>query len=488
MNRTAVNQPPFSGSIYPFTEDVALAAVVLDAYLSYADDVCDYAHPFTLTLDVDGSDFTATVTEDGGDVVFSGESADARTAEWGDSRRVYEWLSGENVFRLVIDHTALASGSGQLDPRVANRLPKRVSSVRVGLQQFRGPLVLQAGYNVDMSVDGDVERSDGGRFYNVVNLDGVAGAGEGRLTGCEEVEPLVRRINRITPDDAGNFKIQADDCFRQQASLFVSEQGGARVAEYSAAGLSQEEARSAVKLYDDCRPCCECDYFVRTYRGLKRMWDRWKELAGHAEEVRDTFGKNRDRWLAQLECRLANPLRLVTITEPGCKTFMGGIYCNMSKCCLTGMELRFTLQRYRNGVILADPPTTVTLNESFIDGSFTDGEERYTPQFFSPTPKWPVMKYDFEYADPQQTSMAKLRLCITCQSADSLKVTLTAHAPDPAPAQGTGEVCVLPTPAVPSDIQAIWDANGVPDSPMRAIVSKTVPLNPVPPQYTCECV
>ena len=488
MTRTAVNQPPSGGSIYPFTEDVALAAVVLDAYLSYEDDACAYEHPLTLAVAQDGGEFDATVTDANGATVVTAQSADASTTDWGDDRRVYEWTLGENVFRLVIGHTALASGSGELDPRIANRLPQRVRSLRVGLLQFRGPLVVQAGYNVDMSVEPDIERVDGGRFFHIVNLDGVAGAGEGRLTGCEEVEPLVRRINRITPDPAGNFKIEADDCFRQQPSLFLDDTDGVKIAEYSAAGLSQEEARAAVKLYDDCRPCCECDYFVRTYRGLKRMWERWKSIAADAELVRDTFGQNRDRWLAQLECRLANPLRLVVITEPGCKTFMGGIYCNMSKCCLTGLELRFTLQRYRNGVLLEEPPTTVTLNESYIEGSATDGEEKYTPLFYEQPPKWPVMQYNFEYANPQETSMAKLRLCITCEAADSLKVTLSAHAPDPAPAPQTNEVCTLPTPAVPADIQAIWDAAGVPENTMRAIVSKTIPLNPVPPQYTCECV
>ena len=487
MDRTAVNQPPFGGSIYPFTEDVALAAVVLDAYLSYEDDTCAYEHPFTLAVAQDGSGFNATVTDANGATVLTAASVDARTTDWGDDRRVYEWTIGENVFRLVVDHTALTTGSGPLDPRVVNRLPERVRSLRIGLLQFRGLLVLQAGYNVDIGVEQDIERIDGGRFFHLVNLDGVAGAGEGRLTGCEEVEPLVRRVNRITPDEAGNFKIEADDCFRQQPSLFVSEPAGVRVAEYSAAGLSREEARSAVKLYDDCRPCCECDYFVRTYRGLKRMWDRWKKIAADAEEVRDAFGQNRDRWLAQLECRLANPLRLVAITEPGCKTFMGGIYCNMSKCCLTGLELRFTLQRYRNGVLLTDPPTVI-LNESYIDGSATDGEEKYTPLFYSPTVRWPIMRYDFEYTNPQETSMAKLRLCVTCESADSIKITLSAHAPDPAPAPTTNELCALPTPAVPPDIQALWDDYGVPANTMRAIVSKTIPLNPVPPKYTCECV
>jgi hypothetical protein len=233
-------------------------------------------------------------------------------------------------------------------------------------------------------------------------------------------------------------------------------------------------------VWNDCRPCCSCDDFVRTYRGLKRLWDRWKAIAGRAEAARDTFASNRDRWLAQRECRLNHPLRLVAAGEPKCRGFFGGLLCNTTACCVPNVELRFTFQLYDGGVEADWGDAAVVA--AFVAASSTQGEEAYTPQALGP-----VYRFLADYADPQTTVLAKLRLCRPCADGQSVKVTLTAHAPAPPPNQA-GEECTLPSAEVGDDVRTLWDAQGLGDAGgIVATAERLVPLTPQEPGRECGC-
>jgi len=474
--RTTVNQLPGGGTNYPFTTPTVLEGVVLDFYLSYDDPTCSYVLPFRLSI----TDVTVTVFDANDVVVAEGVCTVGLSRTWG-TREVWEFISDPWVMRLVT--VDFVDGDGILDARTYNRLPARVRSLRVGLLKLTEALKFEAGYNISLTGTDTVERNDGGRFNTVINLDAIPGAGAGKLNGCDDVAPVVRKINRISPSCNGNFVIETDDCFRAQLPLLVSGGSGeARTAEYSADDLSGEEAKAALRLTSDCYPCCDCDYFVRTYKGLKRVRSRWFDAANVLEQVRDTYEENRARWMESRQCRLDNPARLVTSTAGNCKNVIGGSYCNGTTCCLSALELRFTLQRYTDGVLVDWAGGSPS--EAYIMGSSTDGEEPYVPLI-----QGPVIRFFFDYADPQAISVAKMKFCVTsCLATESLKVTFTVHVAQPEPNTVTGDLCTLSEVEISEELLAIWAAEDISDvASVRTVLTKTAALNPNRPTFNCEC-
>lgn len=486
-DRTAVNQPPHSGDDYPFMTEHALAPLVLDFYLSFQDDACDFVRPFRLQwlfgvgedvgvqpgdMPTPTHDVDLVILDAADEVVFDSTGATGfGSTDWGSDRRVYEWSTATAVARLVAsidvagdfeDHEYREDAV--LDPRTYNRLPRRVTGLRVGLQRLTGDVKLSAGFNLALAAE-NVVLTDGSRFVKRVNIDGIPGSGAGRLTGCEDVDPVIRRVNQMLPDAGGNFNIDADDCLRLQGSLFVTDDGINRTAVYSAEGYTAEEARSLQKLHDDCRPCCDCSYFVRTYKGLSRLWDRWSSEAQALEGIRDLYITNRERWLDYYNCRIANPMRLVALTEVSCRTFIGGAYCNTSKCCLRNVELRFTFQ------LGGTTGLTPSVRDCFISGSPFAQEEAYSPLVTGS-----VLRCFVDHANPQDSTSVRMRVQVPCSAGQSLRVTITAHAAQPAPNQN-GDECILPTAGVPSDILALWGAVGLGSADTRGLLQRDLPLN-----------
>lgn len=486
LPRTAVNQAPGGGTDYPFVRRAGLdPSRLLDFYLSYPDAGCQFVLPFRYQ----SAGAAVTVTDADGRVVAEVEWTGGTVRQWGD-RYVREWVTAPLVVRAVVHGSGADDDVAALvlDPRTCNRLPARVTAFRVGLTRLTGNVRFQAGYNVDLSGERRADQVAGGRFRSAVNMDVVPGAGDGRLEGCQQVVPVVRRINRVGPDCAGNFRVEVDPCLRLGPPLLVTGPAGAeRTAAFDAAGLTADEAAHALRVENDCRPCCDCDAYVRTYRGLKRVRERWRELAAQAEAVRDTYEDNRARWQAAAACRLLNPSRLVVQPDRDCRTSIGGSYCNVTACCLNALEIRFTTRKYRDGVpITAFGGARAT--KAYREGSVTDGEEPYVPVDLA---NGRIIQFKYDFADPQDVSVAKMRYCVNpCAANESLEVVMTVHAPDPAPNPHTGETCALPVADadVPAWVTELWDDLAMPyGATVRAVRTKIVPFDPRPPDPDCGC-
>ncbi len=490
LPRTAVNQAPGGGTDYPFVRRAGAGldpSRLLDFYLSYPDAGCQFVPPFTYR----SADSLITVRDADDRVVAEVDWSGGTVRQWGADRYVREWISGPLVVRCVVWQTPTDNDVDRLvlDPRTYNRLPARVTAFRVGLTRLTGNVRFQAGYNVDLSGERPADQVTGGRFRSAVNIDVVPGAGDGRLEGCQQVVPVVRRINQVGPDCAGNFRVEVDPCLRLGPPLLVTGPAGAeRTAAFDADGLTADEAAHALRIENDCRPCCDCDAYVRTYRGLKRVRERWRELAAQAEAVRDTYEDNRARWQAAAACRLLNPSRLVVQPDRNCRTSIGGSYCNVTACCINALEIRFTTRKYRDGVPVVGFGNA-RATKAYREGSVTDGEEPYVPVDLA---NGRIIQFKYDFANPQDVSVAKMRYCVNpCAANESLEVAMTVHAPDPAPNPYTGETCEL-TDAdddVPEWVTELWDTIGLTTvgDTVRTVQTKLVPLDPRPPDLDCGC-
>jgi hypothetical protein len=530
-----VNQPNGGGTVYPFLRDsVEAPRLLADFYLSYEDDVCQFRLPFRVSW-LYGFGATANglpvgmptpthpkdlrVVDALDQVVFdSTQAIDFRSRYWDGQRlEILEWQVGYAICRAirfnawtvgdVVDHLDqpyfrnIVPSYGTLDARTLDRIPRRVRSIRVGTQVFTASrLVLQSGYNVDIqqvaSTDEDTgieaiftELTDtvdavipGTRVTNQVSIAANPGGGMGQAPGCGDNEPVVKLINEIGPAASGNMTLDGLGCIRAQRPVGVIAETP-RTFRYEQTGMTDIAAASTIALHNDCGPCCDCDYFVRTYEGIRREWKLWGDMAVEAVNTRDTMQRNIDRWEAARICRTENSLRAIVIAEAGCKVTAGAIYCNNHQCCIKPVIFRFTFFSYSAGVL-------EDLEGSDCGEGLVDGSPVWQSENAPIAGKWPVFELSLEYANPVDSSSASLRVCLpNCNAAKDIQVAVTMHYPDMTP--NDGKACETPSLETPSDLAAVWAGSdlGPPLWPVRALVrSKLVPMNPVSPFcQSCQC-
>lgn len=479
--RTAVNQPNGGGSNYPFVAPSSdITDLWSDFYLSYQDDVCDFVLPFRVAWMYGfGTDVVAApggfsppthsydvlVVDANGRIVFDSTQATTyHERPWG-NRKAIEWNSASSVCRLVFMRSYrswetprtydsyIVPASAELDARTYERLPLRVLAFEVGNQIIAGDVVFQAGYNIALSGD-ETARQDGAAFIDQINMDAVVGAGLGRLPGCAEEAILLRTINSVGPDPGGNFTVELGDCYRAQLPLFIEDNGGRRTGQYSHPGYTTEQAHSMIRVYNDCKPCCECDYFYRVYKGLVRVYDRWAADTAQGEAIRDQVQTEIDRWNTEYQCRLNNSVNLLISPEGSCKAGVAGAFCNFTDCCVGPVALIFTITSFHRGV-----PSSggVTVGDTTLDSAGSVGSN------YSPEVAGNVVTFHTDLLSTRGNVTAKMRVCIKdCQPGSAVRVRMDVRY-DSQTLGPPGVTCELPKP----------DPG---DPTLRATITKTSPL------------
>lgn len=418
-------------------------------------------------------------------VVFDSTlAAEFSESAWGVNLTTAQWSNGQQVLRvtyhdnpppwapvgsLLPSNAVLSETEGVLDPRAYYRMPRRLRSIKVGDTVLpAGDVVFAEGYNIRLTAS-ETTSSDGGRRSTQIAVRARPGDGLGRTGGCDEdVDPPIRTLAGVRGTDAGDFLLDAVGCYRvQRPSVTTSGPGDQRTATVTP---------HALEIGNDCGPCCECDDFVTTYRGVLKLDQRYRELAARAEIVRDTLADNIARWNAQKACRAAAPLRLLLQPEPRCRLVVAGLHCNSGGCCTGPVVLRTTFEAFRDGAPL-DLTGDVSLrcDESVRAGADT----RYDEVAYTPAGAWPVFDHMFDAADPDGVSRFRNRVALAgCDEADAIRVTLSIHAPqafdeDGNPCQMTAPESVV----VPAEVAAIW-VGDPPPYPVRAVMTRTVPVGP----------
>lgn len=526
------NQPPGGGTNYPFVKPSAdIEYLLADLFVSF-DDLSDEVvnplrvqwlynfhggpsgpappgaptptHPREIVI-VDANDL----------VVFdSTQTATYNESTWDDRLLIVEWIGNQGVCRVVA-HTEwqqddidagldqsydeyINPTNGILQQDTWYKIPKRVTSIQVGLTNISGRrVVLDEGYNMALeylaeplvpaldlpSFNAEKALVPGTRVSNRISLSAEPGAGLGVFPGCEDAETFIRTINQVRSNEYQNFIYDSEGCIRTQRPVGLTSLIP-RELEYASFALSAPESAAAIEVLNDCINCCDCEFFARTYQGIKRQWFLYQDVANTAEATRDQYAENRDRWLIQKSIREADTLRLRVSIDGNCKISWGLAHCNASKCCITNVTVQLTWLYYLNGILAEPSKVGYDCNKTELDGSAQcDGEEKILLDV-DETGRHAFAFWD--YSDPQTVTTLKGRHCFPdCADVEDEALKVRLHAivywensgDDPE----TGQPCDYPTidvADIPEDVRTTWDALGIP-YPTNGRAQKLTPLTAV---------
>ena len=483
----AVDQPPGGGMDYPFVfPSSEIQQLLGDFWLSYFDPDRDLEVPFRIRWlygfgeqvvpkppnvphPVHSHDLI--VEDSNGDTVFDTTQATSfHRNVWGGRLLILQWFDEKQVIRLSkylawpsyvtpkqFDSHILPARS-QLDGRTYSHHPDHVRSLSIrthgsGSERLDGSMIeLDGGFNIRLAQE-EPTSTPGGRRRTQVNIRARPGDGAGRVDGCEdEADPVIRQISGVAPNQYGDFLLDVPGCYRAQEPHSISN------------GILSFEDPVGLDLFNDCTPCCECDDYVRTYKGLQQLWKRYLETGCRAEETRDLHRANRERWHSYLACIRGNPGAATAQFEGHCRAGLGGQYTNVTTCCLEPFTFRLTGDLTPSGAGPRNPQiSTVDTRRSAANGGWIQGD---------PSGTWPVYDIAFPGLNPEATARVMTRIVTNgCQSGDVLRLWLTAHAPDPAG-------CSLPAATIPAALQNIWNVQGSPPNPTRMVQETQVTIAP----------
>lgn len=448
-----VNQPQ-SGLDYPFvrpSEDVRY--LIADLYLAY-EEPSDYSnvaeHPLPLSIGwiyglgdepadkplwaPDPTHDVDLVIRDADDeVVFDSTEAEYfTTTDWG-NYRIYEWRTETGVLRVVVyiawqptdgpeprDYpTHLEPERGVLDARATYRMPKRVKSLRLVLDQFTKTAVdFKGGYNIRLTRETPTA-GPGERNIEQITIDATPGAGDGLFPGCTEQDIVLRRINGVGPSTPGDFLLAGVGCYwvRQPTSVVDEFPFVVRPT------LDTDPMSGHLQIGNDCGPCCSCDDYVESGKYLNRIWMEGVAVGQRAESTRNQYHENRDRWQEAKICLEKRPLRLALQAQACPYLDVVAQYCNQTDKCLKDIMLiiRFSTTpeiepscacEEEDDPECGDPvPESAAANENvtvvcgYTTRSGPDGTEKYTLDG-----KWCEYRAYFDAIDPSSSVFVRFRL------------------------------------------------------------------------------
>lgn len=426
----AVDQPGGGGDNYPFVGASDIDKLIADLYLIFRDDSRTIEKPLriawlygfgctSVAVPITPEHVYDLLIVDANDVtVFDSREADAPDVrDWGTRLKIATFVKDDSVLRVVwhvswnqdeepVDYDLyIAPTNGILDERVSETVLPRVRSLRVDLGSHLSEHVrLANGYNTVLTVE-PLELVDGGRVQTEISIDVEAGSGKGRFgPACDDDDgqPIVRRVNNQQADVSGNFTFDAAECLRLERPVL----------EVLSEDPPQVSVRAnALKLFNDCGVCCECQDFINTYEGIRRLRNRYADLYLRALAARDTYLSNLTRVQNSFDCRIEDNLRVVL--RPVCpdELLIAVGFCHTGSDCLTNLIIPISFQ-YVDAPgegFTAATSTVSTTPEIICNSSFRAGNAEQNPQrgvsSKSHEPyrlggKWPYYYAVWERVDP----------------------------------------------------------------------------------------
>ena len=472
----------------------------------------------------------------GGGVTYS-------SSAWAGRLLIHEWVDEDNyVVCRCTEHTEwtqadiddgldktyddyIVPTDGTLDGRTYGKIPQRVTKLTVGLTDLTGEIAFEEGYNIGLTADtktsdlSQLELADigfdqpttsviaGRRKTSYLTLAATPGLGTGTFPSCEGLSGSsieLRKLNGAVANEFGNVTLDTEDqsCLRIQRPI-VTTRLDPREFEYysplltpsiSPFGTSARTlAKSAIEMRNDCGPCCDCEYFARTYQGLKRQWFFYQGIATDAEGARNTLRKNVARWDDQKICRESKPLSVSVVQEPDCKISHSAIFGNTSKCCLVKVHFRFTFYYYRAGAVINPPELEYyDCQVTKIEGS----SQSSGPEEYALIGDYPVYEAILDYMEPQANGRVTFRFCFPgCEEEDRVKIRTDVYwegmevGPEYPEWPLLNSVCSYPDLTIDAETSSLWGASalGIPSYDIRYNnETKQVTTNPLN-AYCVQC-
>ena len=451
------------GTRFPFIDPSDnLDLLIGDLYLRYTDRYCQLTAPFRISwlygfgtrpaADPTGGvhQYDMQIVDANDNVVFDSRDAYSFTINtWTPSKLILEWVTADDeILRIVIYRTWTISDTPRnwdryfepaestLDPRTVERAVPSVTSLRIATSLTdtssdillpAGKVLWRAGYNMLLTPE-TVEDVDGSRRYEPVLLEAVPGAGLGQYPGCEAT-PVLRRINGVTADEAGNLRVDALECYRLERPIAESDPeatGSVGFTEYTYLGPVRNIRLqpAALKLSNDCGPCCECDDFVNVYEAIRKISNRYAELGRRAELVRDQYRENITRWEAQRECRQANLIQVAMMPLGPCRLAVAASLCNGTSEPLLDAEVSLDLTA---SSIAGCVVCGTTYRRGNVDPYRNVPPSRLMP--YKLGGGWPIFTANFDCINEGENGYVTFVLQFAgCTAADVVSMTLTASA------------------------------------------------------------
>jgi hypothetical protein len=238
----------------------------------------------------------------------------------------------------------------------------------------------------------------GTRKINRIVLDASPGNGKGTVpANCTDTS--VRAINGIGANGYNNFNLDAEGCVRIKRPVTLT---SLEPREFDYATVVD---RATLAFNNNCKNCCDCESFARTYQGIKRQWFLYRNVADLATNTRDRYEDNRARWLEQKAAREQDKLRLRLSPGGKNKISWGLSFCNTSKCCISGINVYFFWYGYLDDE--SKGPGTLgskLCNPTLISGADAcAGTTAIFPQTFNATQE-DLLLFSWNRSDPQTTT------------------------------------------------------------------------------------
>ena len=373
----------------------------------YSESIGNYKSPFRISS-VTGFQFATPsqasliVLDNDGEEVVNTTGMDFYQEAWGSNRVIYTWKNSTKFLSVVqyvgygavLRQNSFSPISAVIDSRVYLSNSKKVSSVTVGGQTYTGDIKLVAGNNISF-LNIDSVNTEGSRLRNLVQVSSSPGYGTGIYSECPPdcVSDYTTAINGIRPDDFGNFYMVFKDCY----SSTLPGVGNKTV--------YQPTYANQVKVNNNCLPCCECNDFVKAYKGIKKLHEAYKILGNRAMVVRATHYKNQARWEDGKTCREGYSMRSFVL--PGNNGIASVLvsFCNTTPSLVGPVVISVS--------ITASGPSGTWLGEIKKNSTIWYPQDSSSPKVITPEGTWPNFKFRWDVLRPGSSAKVKFSIQVT---------------------------------------------------------------------------
>lgn len=408
-------------------------------------------------------DHDIIVIDSDGRIVFDSTNPlvthESRT--WGDRLRVVVWRHPTAQFVSLVYHIAWSPNDyppqqaylsyffpeeAVLDERAIYRLPKRVRSLTVVLDNLRKTAIdFVAGYNMRIAA-GNTSEVDGKRRVTRVTFDATPGDGLGVYPDCETLPLNIGSINGIPASSSGDFYFAASDCYwiRQPTRLldplnYVSyPQIALAPGNVPTSGLPSPLAGTTknapgwphnddpmyahLQFGNDCGPCCDCPDYVAVAEYMNTVRNKYQLVGKKLEGTRDLYHANRDRWAAAAACINQQLLRIRLLPQLCPFVDVAIQLCNHTEKCLNNVELVVDFRTAPDGGTAVEMP-----GYTFITGArLRPGSNSAMTDRYRMGGSWPTFTAFFDSILPKQSVSARFRLKFSnCGMVGSIPYALT---------------------------------------------------------------